>query len=277
MQKMNSTLSAQNLDQKIAALAQDAAKAAGALIQKGAEDISSLNIEQKSLHDYVSEIDRSSEAAIYQLVSNAFPEHAFIGEEFGKVGDQNAEFTWIVDPLDGTTNFLRGIPHYAVSIAVLRGDQLQHAVIFDPAKGDLFTAALGGGAFLNTKPIKVSDCQGIRGGLLATGVPFSGQLLEDLDSFTATMQGMLAHHTSGIRRLGSAALDLAYLAAGRYDGYWEASLKPWDIAAGVLIVQEAGGQVTDFVGANDYLKSGNIVAASPSLMDDMIKITSNCY
>ena len=136
---------------------------------------------------------------------------------------------------------------------------------------------MAGGAFLNGKPIQVSNCQSIRGGLLATGVPFSGQLLENLDSFTATMEGMLAHHTSGIRRLGSAALDLAYVAAGRYDGYWEASLNSWDIAAGVLIVQEAGGRVTDFVGADNYLKTGNIVAASPGLMDDMIRITSACY
>lgn len=274
---MNSTPHTQDPTQEIAALAVKAAKMAGKLIQKGAEDLSLLNIEQKSLHDYVSEIDRNSEAAIYDLVAQAFPEHAFVGEEFGTVGDQQAEFTWIVDPLDGTTNFLRGIPHYAVSIAVVVGDHIQHAVIFDPAKGDLFTASLAGGAFLNGKPIQVSNCQSIRGGLLATGVPFSGQLLENLDSFTATMEGMLAHHTSGIRRLGSAALDLAYVAAGRYDGYWEASLNSWDIAAGVLIVQEAGGRVTDFVGADNYLKTGNIVAASPGLMDDMIRITSACY
>lgn len=274
---MNSTPHTQDPSQEIAALAVKAAKMAGKLIQKGAEDLSLLNIEQKSLHDYVSEIDRNSEAAIYDLVAQAFPEHAFVGEEFGTVGDQQAEVTWIVDPLDGTTNFLRGIPHYAVSIAVVVGEHIQHAVIFDPAKGDLFTASLAGGAFLNGKPIQVSNCQSIRGGLLATGVPFSGQLLENLDSFTATMEGMLAHHTSGIRRLGSAALDLAYVAAGRYDGYWEASLNSWDIAAGVLIVQEAGGRVTDFVGADNYLKTGNIVAASPGLMDDMIKITSACY
>ena len=274
---MNSTSHAQDTSREIAALAVKAAKIAGALIQKGAEDISVLNIEQKTLHDYVSEVDRNSEAAIYDLVAQAFPEHAFIGEEFGSVGGPQGEFTWIVDPLDGTTNFLRGIPHYAVSIAVAVDKQIHHAVIFDPAKNDLFTASLGAGAFLNGKAIQVSNRQGVRGGLLATGVPFSGQLLENIDSFTATMQAMLAHHTSGIRRLGSAALDLAYVAAGRYDGYWEASLKPWDIAAGVLIVQEAGGRVADFVGDQDYLQSGNIVAASPGLMDDMINITSACY
>ena len=274
---MNSTSDTQDRSQEIAALAVKAAKTAGELIQKAAQDINLLNIEQKTLHDYVSEVDRNSEGVIYNLVAEAFPEHAFIGEEFGSVGDRQAEFTWIVDPLDGTTNFLRGIPHYAVSIAVAVGKQIQHAVIFDPAKNDLFTASIGSGAFLNGKAIQVRNCQSIRGGLLATGVPFSGQLLENLDSFTASMQGMLAHHTSGIRRLGSAALDLAYVAAGRYDGYWEAGLKPWDIAAGVLMVQEAGGRVTDFVGDEDYLQSGNIVAASPSLMDDMIKITSECY
>ncbi|MFT5135354.1 MAG: myo-inositol-1(or 4)-monophosphatase [Arenicella sp.] len=275
--QMKSKSQVQDTNREIAALAVKAAKMAGALIQKGAKDISLLNIEQKTLHDYVSEIDRNSEAAIFDLVSQRFPEHAFIGEEFGSLGGQQGEYTWIVDPLDGTTNFLRGIPHYAVSIAVAVGKQIHHAVIFDPAKNDLFTASLGAGSLLNGKPIQVSNCQGVRGGLLATGIPFSGQLLEDLDCFTTTMQGMLAHHTSGIRRLGSAALDLAYVAAGRYDGYWEASLKPWDIAAGVLIVQEAGGRVADFVGDEDYLQTGNIVAASPGLMDDMIKITSACY
>jgi myo-inositol-1(or 4)-monophosphatase len=258
-------------------LAIEAARSAGQLIQEAASDLNRLQIEEKSLNDFVSQVDRNSEAIIANLVRERFPEHTFIGEEYGRVGDHDAEYTWIVDPLDGTTNFIRGIPHYAVSIAVLLNGAVTHGVIFDPAKQELYTASLGNGTFLNSKPIQISDAASISGSLLATGVPFSGQLLADLESFTNTLQALLAYQTSGIRRLGAAALDLAYVAAGRYDGFWEAGLKPWDIAAGALIVQEAGGQVCDFVGGTDFLSSGNIVAACPTLIDDMIKVTSGCY
>lgn len=255
----------------------DAAKTAGQIISAAANDIGALNIEQKSLHDYVSEIDRNSERAIVDHIGQEFPEHAVLGEEFGTAGVVESDYQWIIDPLDGTTNFLRGIPHYAVSIGVMRQSHIEHAVVFDPAKEELFTASRGEGAQLNGKPIAVSSIPSLRGALIATGVPFSGENLAELDSFSQTMHAVLAKHTSGIRRLGSAALDLAYVAAGRYDGYWEARLQTWDIAAGALIVQEAGGQVSDFHGEDGFLRSGDIVASNSAIIEEFCDITAQAY
>jgi myo-inositol-1(or 4)-monophosphatase len=254
-----------------------AAKLAGKSIQAAAVDISALNIEQKTLHDYVSEVDRESERIVVQKIQSEFPTHQIIGEEFGQQGSANAEFQWIIDPLDGTTNFLRSIPHYAVSIGVRKSGELEHAVVFDPAKNELFVASRGQGATLNGKPIQVAQLSSIRGALLSTGVPFSGKNLEEIDAFTATMTDLLALQTSGVRRLGAAALDLAYVAAGRYDGFWEAKLKVWDIAAGILLVEEAGGKVSDLKGEGDYFESGNIVAANSAVHDTMVSITKTNY
>ena len=261
----------------IMTVAIDAARAAGQLMLDASQDLAGLSIEQKSLHDYVSEVDRNCEVTIAGIVKHHFPDHAFVGEEFGGTGDDQAEFRWIVDPLDGTTNFLRAIPHYAVSIAVQQAGTIRHAVVYDPAKQELFTASLGEGAFLNNQLISVSRAADIRGALLATGVPFSGKNLAEIGSFTSALESMLAMHTSGIRRLGSAALDLAYVAAGRYEGYWEANLNAWDIAAGVLLVQEAGGQVSDLAGGDSWLQSGDIVAASPGVLQQMVSVTSQFY
>lgn len=254
-----------------------AAKLAGESIQRAAQNIAALKIEQKSLHDYVSEVDRHSEQLIVEVLSRQFPDHQILGEESGEHGDRNSEFRWVIDPLDGTTNFLRSIPHYAVSIALLQHGEVIAAVVFDPAKDDLFIAGKGQGASLNSRPLQVSRSNSIDGALLATGVPFSGVNLANLPAFSRTMESLLKQHTSGIRRLGSAALDLAYVAAGRYDGYWEAMLKPWDIAAGVLLVQEAGGVVSDFQGEHEYLKSGDIVAANPEVHQAIIAVTSSTY
>jgi len=262
---------------EILSLAVKAAQASGRMILESSKNIDTLKIEQKSLHDYVSEVDRNSELIIRDLIREIFPNHAFIGEEFGEIGKQTSEYQWVVDPLDGTTNFLREIPHYAVSIAVLRNQVLEHAVVFDPAKDELFCASRGDGCTLNGNPISVSNAPSIEGALLATGVPFSGQLLIEIDSFTATMNSVLAKQTSGIRRLGSAALDLAYVAAGRYDAFWEARLQPWDIAAGALLVSEAGGRVSDFNGNHRYMQSGDIVAASPNVMAELVSTTQKCY
>ena len=261
----------------ILSVAISAAQIAGEVIQRGAGDLAKLQVEQKELHDYVSEVDRESEAQIRAIVAKHFPQHAFMGEEHGFKGDHAAEYQWIVDPLDGTTNFLRGIPHYAVSIAVTQHAKLLHAVVYDPSKDELFVASKGGGASLNGQVIRVIELPNVRSALLATGVPFSGQNLAEVDSFSNTMQALLAKQTSGIRRLGSAALDLAYVAAGRYDGYWEAMLKPWDIAAGVLLVEEAGGRVASFDGGDSYLESGDIVAGSAGLVEDMLLETSRFY
>ena len=258
-------------------VAVDAAQRAGVFIQKAADDLSILNIEEKSLNDYVSEVDRGSEKIITDAIIDAFPDHQILGEEYGIQGEQNAQWQWVIDPLDGTTNFLRSIGHYAVSIGILENGVLQHGVVFDPVKNELFTASKGKGAFLNGVLISVSNVDSIKGGLFATGVPFSGVNLDNIDSFTGTMTDILSCQTSGIRRLGAAALDLAYVAAGRYDGFWEAHLKIWDIAAGVLLVKEAGGAVSDFSGNESYLSNGNVAAAPLKVHDQMLSICAKHY
>lgn len=257
-------------------VAKRAARLGGDVINAGAHNLGSLNVEQKTLHDYVSEVDRASEKAVCQAILEAFPGHQVLGEEYGEVGGDST-VQWVVDPLDGTTNFLRGIPHYAVSIGVLINNELEHAVVYDPAKNEMFCASRGKGASLNGAAIHVSSINSVRGGLFATGVPFSGDNLAKVDCFTNTMIDLLREHTSGIRRLGSAALDLAYVAAGRYDGYWEANLKIWDIAGGALLVREAGGVVSDLQGENNYLSSGHIVAAPPGAHQGMVKISARNY
>lgn len=261
---------------EILKVAISAAKAGGDVITLGANKLGSLTVEQKSLHDYVSEVDRNSENAIREIILSSFPDHQIIGEEYGVIG-KNTGVQWVIDPLDGTTNFLRAIPHYAVSIGVMVDAVLEHAVVYDPAKNELYRASRGQGAFLNNELIRVSNIESARGGLYSTGVPFSGDNLAEVDSFTSTMLGLLSVETSGLRRLGAAALDLAYVAAGRYDGFWEAKLKLWDIAAGALLVQEAGGVVSDLHGRNQYLSSGDIVAASPKVHSELVEISSANY
>ena len=262
---------------ELLAVAVSAARKAGAIISAAANHIDTLTIEQKSLNDFVSEIDRHSERSITDLLLQAFPSHKIIGEEYGSSGEDASTIVWYVDPLDGTTNFLRSIPHYCVSIAAYRNEQPLVSVVFDPTKDELFTATLGGGAWLNDRPIKTSASPSLHGALLATGVPYSGTYLAQLPQFLGTMQSLLAQHTSGIRRLGSAALDLAYVAAGRYDGYWEAGLKPWDIGAGMLLVQEAGGLCSDLAGGRSCMQSGDILAATPKVHSEMLTITSAHY
>lgn len=258
-------------------LAIKAALAAGTFIDEASSDISALNIEQKKRHDYVSEVDRKAERIVVEHIKNVFPDHQIQGEEYGVQGDQASEYCWIIDPLDGTTNFLRSIAHYAVSISVLKNGRPEHGVIYDPAKKELFTASYGQGAFLNGNKISVSGLTGLKSGLLATGVPFNDDPLNPIEAFAGSMVGLLHEQTSGIRRLGAAALDLAYVAAGRYDGFWEANLKVWDIAAGVLIVTEAGGVVTDLHGGDDYLMSGHVLAAPSGVHVDMLNIIKAHY
>lgn len=257
-------------------VAKQAAYKGGEIITNGANNLSAIKIEQKSVHDYVSDIDRNSERVIKKHILDAFPDHQVLGEEYGVDGD-NSETQWIIDPLDGTTNFLRGIAHYAVSIGVLINGVLEHSVVFDPAKDELFSASRGHGAFLNNEPIQTSGLASMRGGLYATGVPFSGDNLANVSCFSDAMIAVLNTQTSGIRRLGSAALDLAYVAAGRYDGYWEANLQQWDIAGGILLVTEAGGLVSDLQGQGNHLKTGHIVAATGGAHNELVDITSQHY
>lgn len=246
------------------AVARRAARNAGDLILRACDRIDRLRVQEKSPNDYVTEVDQAAEELIVQEITRVFPEHCIIAEE-GEVINPESDCKWYIDPLDGTTNFVRGVPHYAVSIAYMEGGVLQQAIVFDPIKREEYSASRGRGAWLNGRRTRVSGRPGLAGALLCTGVPFGGQQMRQLDSYLVCMAQLLHHGTAGIRRLGSAALDLAYIAAGRYDGYWEIGLKPWDLAAGALLVMESGGLVGDLSGGDGWLESGDMVAASPEV------------
>ncbi len=247
-----------------------AARAAGDIIARNMDRIDRLKITTKKTNDFVTNVDQKAEAAIIDILQQAYPEHGILAEESGLHGE-GAEYQWIIDPLDGTTNFLHGFPQFAVSIALKHKNRLETGVIYDPVSQELFTASRGEGAQLNGKKIRVSGQIGIAGSLLSTGFPYHDQSY--LDTYIETMKTLMAT-AAGIRRPGSAALDLAWLAAGRTDGFWEFNLNAWDIAAGILIVREAGGIITDFQGNDNYLKTGDIIAASPRVFPEMLKIIS---
>jgi len=251
-----------------------AAYEAGDIIARSADRIDQLQIENKDKNDFVSEIDRAAEASIIGSLKKYYPDHAFLGEESGrhegKADITGTKYEWIIDPLDGTTNYLYGIPQYAVSIALKKDGRLDQAVIYDPIKDELFYASRGGGAFLNKRRMRVSKRLSLSGALLTTGVPYRSDQADIIDTYFQTMKAMMID-TAGIRRPGAASLDLAYVAAGRYDGFWEFGLHEWDIAAGCLLVQEAGGLIGDLQGGNTHMQTGDIVAASPKVFKDMIK------
>ncbi len=250
-----------------------AARAAGEMIVKSADNLDLVKVDEKGRHDFVTEVDRRSEETIIYAIKKAYPEHAFLGEETGRSGNPDAEVEWIIDPLDGTTNFIRGIPHVAISIACRAKGKLQHAVIVDPFKREEFTASRGGGAHLNGRRIRVSGRQEQAGALYATGIPFNAPSFDHMENYLSCMREF-AENSAGIRRLGVASLDLAYVAAGRMDVFWEMHLKPWDIAAGVLLVREAGGMVSDFQGGESFLESGHILACTPKLLKPSLKVLS---
>jgi len=237
-----------------------AARAAGKVIERNVNRIESLSVASKQRNDFVSEVDHQAEAEIIRVLRRAYPQYGFLAEESGPSG--NDEARWIIDPLDGTTNYLRRFPHYAVSIAFKRGESLELGVVYDPGKEELFTASRGDGAQLDGRRIRVSPMKSLEGALLGTGIPFRAHA--DIDVYLETLKAVAAD-SAGIRRAGSASLDLAYVAAGRLDGFWEFALKPWDIAAGALIVQEAGGMVGDLRGGTAYLDDGDILAANPKV------------
>lgn len=247
-----------------------AAKDAGEFIAKQVENLDQLNIERKGRHDYVSEVDMHAEKIIIQTIKKYYPQHGIFAEETGKQ-NENADVQWIIDPLDGTTNFLHGFPHFSVSIAVLEKGKLMHGVVYDPMRDELFSASRGQGARLNNYRIRVSEEKELDDALLATGFPY--YQFDYIDAYMETFKAFMLN-TAGLRRPGSAALDLAYVAAGRVDGYWEMNLKPWDIAAGALLVMEAGGLVTDLKGGENYLNSGNLIAANPKMLKNMAKVVA---
>lgn len=242
-----------------------AARAAANYIVRASRRIDNLKIDQKAPNDYVSEVDQRAEQLIIETIRKAYPDHAILAEESGEQGDH--DYQWIIDPLDGTTNFLHGYPCYSISIAVRLKGRIEHGVIYDPNLDELFTASRGNGAMMNNRRIRVARRENLQGALLATGFPFRDN--QNLEQYMATLRALI-QKTSGIRRPGSAALDLAYVAAGRVDGFWEFDLRPWDIAAGVLMVAEAGGLVTDMHGGHDFLDSGNVVAANSKVLRDIL-------
>lgn len=242
-----------------------AARAAGNVIQRNVNRLDSLTVIEKQRHDYASEVDRAAEAEIIRELKRAYPDHAFLGEEGGQIG--KSENVWIIDPLDGTHNYLRGLPHYSVSIALVQGGVFQIGVIYDPVREELFTASRGAGAFLNDRRIRVSPRTGLSGALLATGFPYRQR--RKLDQHLDMTRALLVE-AEDIRRGGSAALDLAYVACGRLDGYWEFGLGPWDMAAGVLLVNEAGGRCYDFNGEDGFMDSGNILAGNLKVSASML-------
>ena len=247
-------------------IAVKAARRAGSIINRATRNLDIVAVKEKAANDFVTEVDRAAEEAIIRLLHEAYPGHAILAEESGASGE--SEYEWIIDPLDGTTNFLHGYPQYSVSIALRHRGVVTQAVIYDPSRNDLFTASRGHGAYLNDHRMRVSKRDSMKASLLGTGFPF--RQLDHLDTYLAILRDMLKG-AAGVRREGSAALDLAYVAAGRLDGFWEFGLSPWDMAAGALLITEAGGLVGDLVGENHYLETGNIVCGNPKIFVELLK------
>ena len=252
--------------QPILNIAIRAARSAGALIVRQMERVDSLNITAKGRNDFVTEVDQRAEQIIIDTIHKAYPDHGILAEESGEQG--GGEIIWIIDPLDGTTNFLHNFPHFAISIAVQHKSQTTQAVVFDPVRQELFTASRGEGAQLDNYRIRVSRKSDLDSALLGTGFPF--REMSNLDLYISTLRALLPN-CAGIRRAGSAALDLAYVAAGRLDGFWEFGLRRWDIAAGALLIHEAGGFVSDPAGGESYLESGDIIAGNPKIAKKMLQ------
>ncbi|WBS05727.1 inositol monophosphatase family protein [Pseudoduganella sp. SL102] len=246
-----------------------AARRAAAVINRASFDLDRVSFAEKNPNDFVTDVDRAAEEAVIEVLQKAYPSHAFLGEESGTTGNVNdeSEFVWIIDPLDGTTNFIHGFPQYAVSIALQQRGVITLGVVYDPVRNELFTAEKGAGAFLNDKRIRVRKLDRIAGALLGTG--YKNGSPKALDEYLK-MYGIMAERCHGVRRAGSAALDLAYVASGRLDGYYEKSLQPWDIAAGTLLVTEAGGIAGEFNGESNYMRTGHVIAGSPRVFGQMV-------
>jgi myo-inositol-1(or 4)-monophosphatase len=244
-----------------------AARHAGALMQRQLQQVDSIPVARKARHDYVSDVDRACEAEIVREISRFYPDHAFLCEEGGARGE--GDTVWIIDPLDGTSNYLHGIPHFAVSIAQQVNGRTEHAVVFDPVRDEMFTASRGGGAYLDNRRIRVSARPGLEGAILATAFPFRQR--RHMNAYMRIFAAMWKE-VEDFRRAGTASLDLAYVAAGRVDGFFEIGLQPWDVAAGALLVREAGGVVQDFRGSDDVEHAGTVLAAPFKLVTPMRKI-----
>jgi myo-inositol-1(or 4)-monophosphatase len=244
-----------------------AARRAGNLINRATRNLDVLTVRTKGAQDFVTEVDHEAERAIVEMLRSAYPEHAILAEEGGASG--RSEYVWIIDPLDGTTNFLHGFPQYAVSIGLMHRGVLNQAVVYDPTRNDLFTASRGRGAFLNEQRIRVSRRARLGDALVGTGFPF--RRFEHVDSYLAILREVM-QKAPGVRRAGAASLDLAYVAAGRLDAFWEFGLSPWDMAAGALLVLEAGGLVGDLEGNDGYMQSGNLCAGNPKVFAQLVQL-----
>jgi len=253
-------------------IATKAARRAGQIISRASLDVDRIKVTAKRQSDFVTEVDKAAETAIIEVLREAYPNHAILAEESGFSGPQQAEYQWIIDPLDGTTNFIHGLPQYAISIALAHNGQVTQAVVFDPERNELFTASKGRGAFLNDRRIRVSKRAKLDEALIGTGFPF--RVLDHVDTYCAIFKE-LTGKTAGMRRPGAAALDLAWVAAGRLDGFWEFGLSPWDMAAGTLLITEAGGLVSDLAGEAGYLDSGNLVAGNPKVFAQLLQIVQS--
>lgn len=249
-----------------------AARQAGNLIRRAAENNEPLSVDRKGINDFVTQVDRAAEARIIDVIRKAYPEHGILAEESGEIAGkgEGADYQWVIDPLDGTTNFIHGVPQYAVSIALKIKGRVEHAVVYDPLREEEFTASRGRGAALNGRRIRVSSRPGLEGALIGTGFPFRQDQAAHLDAYMGMFRAVIGV-TSGLRRPGAAALDLAWVAAGRFDGFFELGLAEWDLAAGTLLIIEAGGLVGDLTGGHRYLTQGNLVAGNPKVFKGLLQ------
>jgi len=254
-------------------IAVEATRAATVIINRAMKRMDTIKIAEKNPNDFVTEVDQKAEQAIIEVIKKAYPTHAILGEESGE-SDDDSEYQWIIDPIDGTRNFIHGFPHFAISIAIAIKGRIEHGVIYDPLRQELFTATRGKGAFLNQTRIRVAERKQISDALLGTGFAYRHTDKESL--LPGQLFEAIFPQTGDVRRAGAATLDLAYVACGRLDGFWEMGLKIWDFAAGTLLVKEAGGFVTDLDGSDNYLKSGNVVCANPSLLKQLLKSIKPC-
>ncbi len=244
-----------------------AARSAGNILIRYFEHTDTLTITEKRKNEFVSEVDKAAEDAIIEVLRKAYPDHSILGEETGS--HKGNDYQWVIDPLDGTTNYLHGQPQFSISIALKHQGQLEHGVVYDPLREEMFSASRGSGAFINDRRIRVTQRKGLDGALIGTGFPYRDH--SQLDAYLGMFRDMITD-TAGLRRPGSAALDFAYVAAGRLDGFWELGLSEWDFAAGALLVREAGGVVTDIGGGERYLESGNVITGGIKTHAAMLKL-----
>jgi len=244
-----------------------AARRAGSIINRAALEGGALEVKAKNKNDFVTQVDKAAEQAIIGVIHTAYPDHSILAEESGDTPGARAEYRWVIDPLDGTTNYIHGFPQYCVSIALEHRGVPTHGVVYDPGKNELFTASRGRGAFLDDRRMRVSKCTRLQDALVGTGFPYKE--VSRLDLYMRQLRTMMTS-SAGVRRAGAAALDLAYVAAGRLDAFWEMGLSRWDMAAGALLIQEAGGMVADLQGGADFLDRGEIAAATPKVLPELL-------